>query len=263
MIIVRYSEIALKGKNRPVFERKLVVNIKDCLAKQGIHAKIFRKRGRIFIETDVDCDLSCVFGISSFSKATQIKFDIDAIKTVLDSIVGNEETFRISANRGDKSVEIKSMDINILLGQYIVDKHKKKVNLTKPDLDIGIDIIEGNAHIFTTKTAGQGGLPYGVNSTAHALISTDQSIAAAWLLMRRGVRILPFADENQDISLLQKFSLGYPMELEIRKIPQEGVLVVDQTLTSLENLDTKAMVLRPLIGHTEQEIDELLKFIKK
>ena len=36
VILIRYAEIALKGKNRIDFERQLVRNIKDCLRKNKV-----------------------------------------------------------------------------------------------------------------------------------------------------------------------------------------------------------------------------------
>jgi len=264
VILVRYSEIALKGKNRPVFEKKLQNNIRDCLSSNGIDAQVIRKRGRIVIETEKEClALARVFGISSFSQATRIPFDMDTLKDVIDNVIGNEKTFRITANRGDNTVSTKSTDINIILGQHVVDKFSLQVDLEKAELDIGIDMFDKDAYVFTTKTAGPGGLPYGVNSKANALIESEKSIAAAWLLMRRGVKVFPIAFTDMDIGLLKNYSYGSKMELGIiKELPQEGVLIVDQLFKEMKKMDTTAVVLTPLIGFTDEKVDELLKFIK-
>ena len=48
--MLRYGELALKGKNRDLFEKRLVSNIKNCLKKNDIvDWEIVRKRGRIFV----------------------------------------------------------------------------------------------------------------------------------------------------------------------------------------------------------------------
>ncbi|HHI04210.1 MAG TPA: tRNA 4-thiouridine(8) synthase ThiI, partial [Candidatus Woesearchaeota archaeon] len=75
VVVIRYSEIGLKGNNRIIFEKKLINNIKDCLKKNKIkYDKIQRLRGRIiiFAEQKLDC-LKYVFGISSFSPALVVE----------------------------------------------------------------------------------------------------------------------------------------------------------------------------------------------
>ncbi len=71
-VIVRYSEIGLKGQNRPLFEKKLMENIRDCLKKNGISGTASRAAGRIIVKTDDKAALNClvrVFGIHSLSPA--------------------------------------------------------------------------------------------------------------------------------------------------------------------------------------------------
>ena len=52
MIVVRYDEIGLKGKNRVYFEKRLEENIKNHLKKYGYWSKIERPHGRLIVETD-------------------------------------------------------------------------------------------------------------------------------------------------------------------------------------------------------------------
>ncbi len=68
MIILRYREISLKGKNRTDFEKALQRNIKSCFEKNGISYKdVLRIRRRILIKTNEKYQqLAKVFGISSF-----------------------------------------------------------------------------------------------------------------------------------------------------------------------------------------------------
>ena len=46
VILVRYTEIHLKGLNRPYFEQKLVDNMRSAL--RGIPSRIDREHGRIY-----------------------------------------------------------------------------------------------------------------------------------------------------------------------------------------------------------------------
>ena len=68
--LIKYGEIALKGKNRRIFEDVLVKRIRQALDSVDGTYKIERPRGRIFIEPETGMDeletieaLKCVFGI--------------------------------------------------------------------------------------------------------------------------------------------------------------------------------------------------------
>ena len=73
--IVRCGEVALKGMNKPYFERMLLERIKKNLTKyDGIEAK--RQEGLIFVKApdyhdkdEVIKEISRVFGVSSVSSA--------------------------------------------------------------------------------------------------------------------------------------------------------------------------------------------------
>jgi len=49
VILVRYGEILLKGLNRPIFEDKLMSNIKRAIHKLG-KVRITKSQARIYIE---------------------------------------------------------------------------------------------------------------------------------------------------------------------------------------------------------------------
>ncbi|MBW3006004.1 tRNA 4-thiouridine(8) synthase ThiI, partial [Candidatus Woesearchaeota archaeon] len=82
MIIIRFAEIGLKGKNRIFFEKALMRNIQACLDKNNINYKnITRLMGRILVVADDPCDcLACVFGIASFSYAVNAGFNMEQVK---------------------------------------------------------------------------------------------------------------------------------------------------------------------------------------
>ena len=75
VVIIRYAEIHLKGKNRGYFERVFAANMEKSL--RGIRHEIRRQSGRYlvenFSENDVDTivkRLSKVFGVHSLSVHT-------------------------------------------------------------------------------------------------------------------------------------------------------------------------------------------------
>jgi len=261
MHIIRYGEIALKGKNRGAFERKLVGNIRDCFFQNNkTIKKVIRIRGRIYLDADECNELANVFGIVSYSVAIKTEFSIDKLKQVVDQILPKKfKTFRVSAHRVDKSIKMKSSEINITIGQHIVDNYQKKVSLKEHDLDVGIEIYDSDAYIYVNKTKGPGGLPYGINGTAAALIENPSSLLAAWLVMKRGVRVFPIAYTDQDISLMKKYSYGSTMNLKIIDKITSQVIVTNQTLKILSEFDQSVLHLRPLGGFSKEEISAKLK----
>ena len=123
-VIVRYGEIALKGKNRGDFERRLVKNMKKCLEENNIEFNsIKRFSGRILIDTENECKcLSRIFGIHSFSLAQELQLDLNKIKeTALEYY--KQGTFRISTQRVEKLLK-NSNEINMEVGAYVVEKTK-------------------------------------------------------------------------------------------------------------------------------------------
>ncbi|MDD1668441.1 MAG: tRNA 4-thiouridine(8) synthase ThiI, partial [Methanomicrobiales archaeon] len=67
-----------------------------------------------------------------------------------------------------------------------------EVDLKHPDLELKVEIREGDCYLFTEVIPGAGGLPLGVEGSLVALVSGGiDSPVAAWMMMKRGCRILP------------------------------------------------------------------------
>ena len=108
MIIIRYSEIHLKGGNRNYFEKALLNNIK--LALKDINCTATRFQSRYFVsdydlnDEDLICEkLQTVFGIYSFSKAVQIKSDKTILFNYFKDYKLSAKTFKVETTRADKS----------------------------------------------------------------------------------------------------------------------------------------------------------------
>ncbi len=216
--VIHYAEIGTKGENRSFFEKKLVENIKLALGK-GYNVK--RLYGRIVIEskkTDskrVKSVLENIPGIAYFSFSVKARLNIaDMKKKALlmaqkykennhlneKSIdakgagqqgVKQPKTFRIEAKRSNKNFPHNSLRINEMLAGDIIRSCKLKVDLTKPDLTIFVEVAEKNAFLYAEKIKGIGGLPVGTSSKAVCLLSGGiDSPVAAYSMMRRGCKIL-------------------------------------------------------------------------
>lgn len=272
--LVRYSEIALKGKNITSFENLLVRNIKEGLIKNKTEFnKLIKTYKKILIYTDNDCDfLKKVFGVASFSHTVECDLDINKIKkTVLDLTKKIKfKKFRISARRANKNFGYDSVQINIDVGDLIRKKLNKKVDLKHFDLDVGIDILD-KAYVFIDKIKGPGGLPLGIEGNVVVLIEDRNSLLASYLVMKRGCKIIPVAYKKFDTSLFKKFDYGLKLKIvrnikEIEKIVKEKnakALVLGQTLNNIKKIKIKLIVLRPLIGLSEEEIKVKLNYLEK
>lgn len=248
VVIVRYGEIALKGKNRSMFEKRLVRNMKDCLNKNDVeYEKIERLRGRIVIYTEDDCDcLSNVFGITSYSKASIIEPDLEKIKE--ESVkYYSRGTFRISSKRLDK-ILVPSNEIEREVGAYVFEHTGAKVRLKGPDTDIGIDIFKDRVFIFSEKKEGLRGLPVGVEGVVAVLLEDDDSVEAAKLMMKRGCEIILIKVNDINYNKLKEYVYGFRLKV-VDEVPKYiEVIVTSEKLNNLKDRETEKVILRPLVG---------------
>ncbi len=192
--VVHYSEVALKGKNRPEFVRVLRRNIARTLAP--LHPEVESREGRFFVTLEADpakvaLRLSRVFGVAWFARADVVDADYGKIEDAVLEVAyaSAAQTFMVDPKRADKKFPISSMELARKLGSVVAGKTGKRVNLSDPGLRIHVDVIRRQALIYATKTQGPGGLPVGTAGRVMHLFSGGiDSPVAAWLLLKRGVR---------------------------------------------------------------------------
>ena len=213
LILVRYGELALKGKNRASFERRLVENMKAATeAGAPWPLRHLRERGRILVEPKGEPSpaerhaalswaarrLQEVPGISSLSLCTGVDRDPAAISAAVNAALGEHlefargtTTFRITSRRPDKSFELTSVELDRHVAERIPEGlwDKLKVDLKQPELEVGIEVRPERAFVHTERLAGVGGLPVGSLGRALCLLSGGiDSPVAAWYAMKRGCR---------------------------------------------------------------------------
>lgn len=197
VIIIRYSEIHLKGGNRNYFEKALLNNIK--LALKDIKCTATRYQSRYFVsdydlnDEDAICEkLQTVFGIYSFSKAVQIRSEKTIIFNYFDNFKLDKTTFKVETTRADKSFPLKSIDISKEIGGIILDNNKNaKVDLHNPEQVVSIDIREnGFTYIFSNVIKALGGMPVGTAGKGLVLLSGGiDSPVAAFKVAKRGMNV--------------------------------------------------------------------------
>jgi len=196
-VLVRYGEIALKGKNRGQFEQRLHRNLKAAV--KGCSDEVIRLHGRFTVSCPVENldqileQLSRVFGVVSISPAWEAELNFDLIKEKAAEIVKKLppelETFKIAARRANKKFPYSSPEINRLLGSHLQNLYPDlKVNLDRPSFTLSVEIGYGKAFLYLDRLAGPGGLPVGISGRSLLLLSGGiDSPAAGWLAMKRGL----------------------------------------------------------------------------
>lgn len=196
VLLLRYSEIHLKGANRGYFERSLMRNIKYWL--KGEDFKLAQISGRYIIsdyaverENDIIEKLTHVFGLHTLTPALCLQTSPEAIieeckKIKLDG------TFRVSVNRASKIFPIHTIDFAAQLGEIILNNNPKaKVDLHNPQTNILVDIREnGFTYIGTKVIHCNGGMPVGTAGDGLLLLSGGiDSPVAGFSMAKRGMKV--------------------------------------------------------------------------
>ncbi len=188
--VCHYGEVALKGKNRRFFEKRLVFNIKEVFPG----AKISNPRGRIVLigeEEGMDEKLRKIPGIEYFFIANVVPSSLEKIKERTVSLMekADFENFRITVKRADKSFPVSSQDLSVILGEEVRKKTGKKVDLKSPDKNCFLEITLKETYIYFEKIKGVGGLPVGTGGKAVSLLSGGiDSPVASFRMIKRGMK---------------------------------------------------------------------------
>ena len=232
MFIVRYGEIALKGKNRKKFEELLAKNIEKMLKRKGFKGKAKIVTGRILVYSSLSSlsVFSKIPGIVSYSPAQEMEYE--EVKNYLLKKLQDfsPESFKINAHRVDKRFPKTSMEINEELGEFVIKNFGWRVNLSNPQLKIGIEIINSKAYVFFESYRGIGGLPVGSSGKLIALISGGiDSPVAAFMMMRRGAKVMALhfsinSEEDKVEKYVERLSEFSPENIELQIIPYKNKL---------------------------------------
>ncbi len=213
-VVVHYDEIALKGKNRFFFEKKLKNNISFAL--KGHFKKLEHKHDKMYLELNNQEDsfligekLKNIPGIAYFAFARACPLELFHIKQKTLEIMEerNFSTFRVSARRSNKKFPHSSQEINEEIGALIVSKMQKKVKLKGADEEIFIEIGSNKAFIYPRKTQGVGGLPVGSSGKVLSSLSGGiDSPVASFMAMKRGLKVVFVHIFNKSINEVQTIS---------------------------------------------------------
>jgi len=190
--VVHFSEVALKGKNRPEFVRVLRRNLTRSL--RGHRPEVRLADGRFIVraegqEQEVSRRLRSTFGVAWFSPVALVEPEYQQILAqVLEAARSVEaKTFKIEPRRSDKTFPLSSHDLAVKLGAAVAEETGMSVDLSNPDVSLRLDVTKSNALVYSGKQTGPGGLPVGTaGRVLHLFSGGIDSPVAAWLMMKRG-----------------------------------------------------------------------------
>ena len=194
-VIVKTHELALKGKNRPWFMRRLTENLRRATEGAGV-SRVWQ--GQLMVgltleevshwpevkERVRDC-----FGVAKFFLAHEFPHDLSLIQEALPKMLEGRKfrTFRIETNRADKRFPMTSPEVNRQLGRFVEETTGVGVDLSYPDLTIYLDIQARGILLYFDETPAHGGLPVGTSGKVAVMLSGGiDSPVASWHMMKRG-----------------------------------------------------------------------------
>ena len=198
VIIIRYSEIYLKGKNRGFFERAFETNLRRAL--DGFDAELVKNSGRYLVQNFPEYEteeivekLKKVFGLHTMSVAYETSSDMESIFETAKLVARPEGTFKVESHRGDKKYPLTSVEISKTLGAMLLDyaKGALKVDVHTPSFTVRVDIREnGKALVFGDFIEGANGMPVGTAGKGLLLLSGGiDSPVAGHMMAKRGLKV--------------------------------------------------------------------------
>jgi len=274
ILLIRYAEIGLKSTPiRRRFENTLKDNILNMLMEDGVEALVTNKGARYYVEaTDTDAAIKSVrkvFGVASISVAEVCPSKMEDMcatgaeysKTRLKE----GQSFAVKARR-EGSQNYTSIDMGREVGSAIFLANEEKgvkVDLTDPEVIFFVEARDNMAYIFQDYIRCHAGLPVGTQGKVIALLENDRDLVSAWLMMKRGCRVL--VRGSGDVDSLRQYD---PYVRLLSEKDNESKIMGYVMGTSLDNLDSVDVskydlpVFFPSMGMTDEEVSALAETIR-
>lgn len=198
--LVHYHELGLKGRNRALFERRLQSNLQAALGAlseypvERISSRLVVRASRVRDLPAIVEALAAVPGVSSVSPTwvtTRDAQDMNKAALLAMKSVGHAASFRVTSRRSNTDHETPSLEMNRLIGQYLVDHTGTRVDLENPDVNVMVEVVQGEVYVYAAKVPGPGGLPVGTAGKVISLLSAGiDSPVASWRIARRGAVVI-------------------------------------------------------------------------
>ena len=287
--ILRYGELGLKSKIvRRQFQSALSNNMENLAINSQVSLIQDRIRSMEVVTSnspseDVENLLCHVLGVVAIDPAKVVADVIepaDVAKAIIekDELRGQKRTFGVRTKRVGANANYSSQEYSRAIGSCLCEQDESlSVNLTKPDIWVRLILEPDKVWQLGDRIVAAGGLPPGVQGDVLCKVTDEESLLSAFLIMRRGSRIIPV--EGSDDDLIQILRMWDPfigrksaiMDLH-GKVKQRhpwgvvGITVEEgESLIQRRESDVKTVplsTLEPLCGWTDSEIEALSKHIR-
>jgi tRNA uracil 4-sulfurtransferase len=203
VIVVHYHELWLKGGNRRFFLGKLFTALRHAL--QGMPVERIEQPGdRFVVRLGLGAPLDeaikrveRVFGVAYYAVARPVERNLEALCDAAWSEIEPLRfvTFAVRAKRSDKSFPHSTMEIESVVGRYLLDRlhaegREVRVQLKEPEVTCRIEVTPGPLLVYARKIPGPGGLPPNTAGRITCLLSGGyDSAVAAYHMMKRGAHL--------------------------------------------------------------------------
>jgi thiamine biosynthesis protein ThiI len=281
---VRFGELALKSRFvRRQLRDRLVANIQDLFAAERVECITEADEARVYVHANdlakAGSILGRTFGVVSFSPAAEAPATLAALREAVLSEASGAlspgQAFALRIRRVGThpfSSQVLARDLVEEIRQAHPEAH---VNLTRPDVEIRIEVRRNRAFVFREVRPGPGGLPLGSQGRAVAVGRDTAGLVAAWMGMKRGCRITVAAADGTDlVEPLRKWDarlkvLGLPSGGDLAEVVRiaraEAVFLGTRWKAFDPNVRTSlpVPVFEPVIGLADEEIDRLAARVRE
>ena len=201
--LIKYAEIAIKGKNRYMFEDALVNQMRIALSKVEGEFKVTKEQGRVYVFCPEEYDfdetveaLQKVFGIVGICPVVISESNgfeqmaADVLSYMHARYPDYADSFKVYTRRAKKSYPMTSMEVSAEIGGRILDEFPNaSVDVHNPKMTLSVEIRD-KIYVYSETIPGPGGMPIGTNGKAMLLLSGGiDSPVAGYLIAKRGVKI--------------------------------------------------------------------------
>ncbi len=287
--ILRFGELGLKSKVvRKQFQKTLNRNMERLAFNSGVsifkdHIRTMDVVSSTSSAEDAENVLCHVLGVVAIDPAKVISDTIDpntVAKAILenDPNVGLARTFGVRTRRVGSRGKYSSQEYSAELGNALCTiDDSLSVNLTKPDMWIRVVMEPEKVWLLGDRITAPGGLPPGVQGDVLCKIDDENSLLSAFLIMRRGSRLIPVEGCDEELlSILKNWDpylgrhsivhnpdgekrLRHPWGV-VGLSAEEGELMVNRGESDVKTVPIST--LEPLCGWTDGEIEDLSKHVR-
>ena len=196
-LLAKVGEASLKGRNKRHFIDALRRNTRAAL--RGLDARV-EGGGSVFVvpvpdeltAAEAAARLERVFGFVTGSVCLRCERDPERIAEVgmVAFARAQPRTFSVRVRRRDKTFPLTSQEMERRVGAALQERTSLPVDLSRPDLELRVELDAPGAYVHVLELAGAGGLPVGTSGRAVALLSGGiDSPVASVRAMKRGLEV--------------------------------------------------------------------------